>query len=381
MLLAASLYPLSLDASARLWEARAVPRRAQIVGTGGYQPGEPISNEQIEALVGPLPSEVAEGIAIEQRFWQIDPATGEHRENNSDMALKAATLALESAGAAASDVELMILATGTPDYPLPAVVNMVQEALGLERCATLEIRSGGAGWVQGLDIARFYLEQGSYDTALVIGSESISPVLAPVFLGKTPDKIRVRDRLPVYMFGDGAAAAVVTASENGDRGLMPGAMRAVGGSRKPGIHSVGGGTHAPLHEQQRGKKLVDLRVDVVGAGDFTPIMVTEALADAIGRSGVDAESIAHCLIPEGNVGWMLDSLREQGLMTPEWTAMEGKIFDNLAQTGACGCAAVPLFLDHGRRTGLVKKGDRALLIGVEATKWIYAGIIVDWTME
>src|SRR3954468_20061914 len=203
-----------------------MPRRARIVGTGGYQPGEPITNDQIEALVGPLPPEVAEGIAIEQRFWQIDPHTGEHRENNSDMALKAANLALESAGVDAADVELMILATGTPDYPLPAVVNLVQQELGLERCATLEIRSGGAGWVQGLDIARFYLEQGSYATALVIGSESISPVLAPVFLGKPPEKIRVRDRLPVYMFGDGAAAAVVQASENGDGGLRPGAMRA-----------------------------------------------------------------------------------------------------------------------------------------------------------
>src|SRR5262249_31618225 len=117
-------------------------RHARIVGTGGYQPGEPISNDQIEALVGPLPEEVADGIAIEQRFWQIDPETGEHRENNSDMALKAATLALESADVDAAAVDLMILATGTPDYPLPAVVNMVQEKLGLERCATLEIRSG-----------------------------------------------------------------------------------------------------------------------------------------------------------------------------------------------------------------------------------------------
>src|SRR3954462_4034598 len=118
-----------------------MPTHARIAGTGGYQPGEPISNEQNEALVGPLPTEVAEGIAIEQRFWQIDPHTGEHRENNSDMALRAANLALDSAGADAADIELMILATGTPDYPLPAVVNMVQERLGLERCATLEIRS------------------------------------------------------------------------------------------------------------------------------------------------------------------------------------------------------------------------------------------------
>jgi 3-oxoacyl-[acyl-carrier-protein] synthase-3 len=150
---------------------------------------------------------------------------------------------------------------------------------------------------------------------------------------------------------------------------------------KPGIHSVGGGTHAPIHEQMAAKRLVDLRVDAVGAGDFTPVMVTQALSDTLESCGVEATSIDHCLIPEGNVGWLLDSLREAGLFTPEWQAMEGKIFDNLSQMGACGCAAVPLFLDHAWKNGLIKPGDRVMTIGVEATKWIYAGLVVDWTAE
>ena len=200
-------------------------KRAHITGTGGYQPGEPIPTSKIQELVGELIPEVAEGLSIEQRFWQIDIETGEHNENNSDMSYKAAVAALESAEVEPGQVELIIQATGTPDYPLPAVVNQVQERLGIEKCATLEIRSGGAGWPQGVDIARFYLEQGSYETALVIGSESVSPVLAPIFLGKTPDQIRARDKMPVYMFGDGAAAAVLQAKED-EGGLMPGAMRA-----------------------------------------------------------------------------------------------------------------------------------------------------------
>src|SRR3954454_16963597 len=303
-------------------------RHAHIAGTGGYQPGEPIPTSEIERMVGPLPDDVRENLSIVQRFWMIDPETGEHRENNADMSYKAAVQALETAEIEAGEIDLMIQATGTPEYPLPATVNLVQGMLGIEKCATLEIRSGGAGWPQGVDIARFYLEQGSYETALVIGSESVSPVLAPIFLGKTPDQIRARDKMPVYMFGDGAAASVIQAKE-GDGGLMPGAMRAIGGTRKPGIWSVGGGSHEPLHVQQAKPRLVDLRVDVVGAGDFTPIMVTEALTDCLARSGVPADSIDHCLIPEGNVGWMLDSLREAGLMTDEWRAMEGKIFDNL----------------------------------------------------
>lgn len=356
-------------------------RRAQIIGTGGHQPGEAITTDVIEQLVGGLPQEVADGLSIEKRYWLIDMETGEHRENNSDMSLKAAQIALESAGVAPQEVDLMVQATGTPDYPLPPVVNYVQEGLGLEKCSTLEIRSGGAGFVQGLDIARLYLEQGTHDTAVVIGSEAISPVLAPVFLGQDPNKIRIRDRMPLYMFGDGAGAAVVRASEEGDGGVLGASMRCIGGMRKPGIHSVGGGTHAPIHEQLQAKRLVDLRVDAVGAGDFTPVMVTEALSDTLKNCGVEADSIDHCLIPEGNVGWMLDALREAGLFTPEWQAMEGKIFDNLSQMGACGCAAVPLFLDHAWKNGLIKPGQRVMLIGVEATKWIYAGLVLDWTAE
>jgi 3-oxoacyl-[acyl-carrier-protein] synthase III len=353
-------------------------RHAHITGTGGYQPGEPIPTSEIERMVGPLPDDVRDNLSIVQRFWMIDPETGKHNENNADMSYKAAVQALETAQVEAGEIDLMIQATGTPEYPLPATVNLVQGMLGLEKCATLEIRSGGAGWPQGMDIARRYLETGEYKNALVIGSEAISPVLADIYLGKDPDQIRMRDRLPLYMFGDGAAAAVMQGREE-PGGIIGGAMRAIGGTRKPGIHSIGGGTHKPLAEQKAGKRLVELKVDVVGAGEFTPHMVVESLADCLNRTGVDVHEIDHCLIPEGNVGWMLDSLREAGLLTPEWVALDGKIFDNLSMTGAVGCAAVPLFLDDGWRSGLIKQGDRVLIIGVEATKWIYAGIILDWT--
>lgn len=350
-----------------------------VVGTGGYQPGDPISTATIERLAGPLPADILTGISIEQRFWMIDPVTGAHRENNSDMAYKAAVRAIESAGMQPADITLIILATGTPDYPLPPTVNLVQERLGLEKCATLEIRSGGAGVVQALDIARMYLSAGAHRTALVIGSEAISPVLAPIFLGQDPNKIRVRDRMPVYMFGDGAGAMVLQASSE-PGGLLPGAMACIGGFRKPGIQSVGGGTHAPIHEQLKAKRLVDLRVDVVGAGDFTPVMVTNAISETLEQSGVDVETIDLCLVPEGNVAWMLDSLHESGLDAGQWQQLDGKIIDSLATMGAVGCAAVPLFLDDAWRSGRIENGARLMLVGVESTKWIYAGAILDWTL-
>ena len=354
-------------------------RNVHVIGTGGYKPGEPIQTSTIEQLVGPLPDDVRAGIPTEQRYWMIDPLTGEHRDSNSGMARKAAAQAIETAGIDASDITLMILATGTPDYPLPPVVNLIQEQLGLERCATMEIRSGGAGVGQALDIARMYLEAGVHQTALVIGSEAISPILAPVYLGQDVRRIRMRERMPVYMFGDGAGAMVLSASDQ-PGGLFAGATACIGGRRKPGIHAVGGGTHAPIREQMAAKRLVDLRVDVVGAGDFTPVMITEAIRETLDAARVDVETIDACVLPEGNAGWMLDSLVESGLDGAEWKALDGKIIDSLSTIGAVGCAAVPLFLDQAWRAGQIPAGARLMIIGVESTKWIYAGSVIDWTL-
>jgi len=351
-----------------------------VIGTGGHKPGEPIPTSTIERLVGPLPENVRAGMPTEQRYWMIDPETGEHHDSNSGMALKAAVQAIKTAGVDPHEITLMILATGTPDYPLPPVVNLVQEGLGLAHCTTLELRSGGAGVGQALDIARMYLEAGVHRTALIIGSEAISPILAPVYLGRDSRHIRMRDRMPVYMFGDGAGAMILQ-SAAAPGGLHPGASACVGGMRKAGIKAVGGGTHAPISKQLEARRLVDLQVDVVGAGDFTPVMITEAIHATLSIAGVDVDTIDACILPEGNAGWMLESLVESGLDGHEWRSLEGKIVDSLATIGAVGCAAVPLFLDDAWRAGRLARGSRLLLIGVESTKWIYAGSVLDWTLS
>lgn len=357
-------------------------QQVRIISTGSYLPGEPITNEDMERLVGPLPADILEGIQVETRHWMIDPATGEHRENNSEMALKAARQALDRAGLTPEDVDLLLVATASPEYLLPPMATFVQEGLGLPRCATMEIRSGCAGAVEALDVARLYLERGLYRTALVIGSESISPLLAPVFLGKHPDEIRMRDRMNPYNFGDGAGAMILQATDAADGaagGILGAAMACVGGDRKPGMQIVGAGTHAPVHQQLKAKRLVELKVDVVESGRFTPFVLTEALTEVLRASGVGAEEIDVCLIPEGNAGYMTDELRAAGLLTPEWVALEGKIVENLALVGATGSAAVPLALDYAWATGKIKPGDRIMLLAIETSKWKYAGVVLDWT--
>src|SRR3954468_17320386 len=332
----------------------------------------------MEQLVGPLPAEVLEGIQVTQRHWMVDLETGEHLVNNSQMAVEAARDALAHAGVDASEVDLLGLSTASPGYLLPPLVTFVQEALGLERCATMEVRSGCAGFGEALDVARLYIEKGQYQTAVVIGSEAISPLIVPLFLGKDPDKIRMRDRMNPYNFGDGAGAVVVRASDSG-QGIVGSAMAGGGGNKQRASRIFGAGTHEPLHKQLQAKRLVDLKVDVVASGKFTPYVLTEALVEVLKSTGTRAEDIDVCLIPEGNAGYMVEELKEAGLMTPEWTALEGKIVENLALVGATGSAAVPLALDYAWKTGAIKEGDLVMLLAIETSKWKYAGTVLHWT--
>jgi 3-oxoacyl-[acyl-carrier-protein] synthase-3 len=354
-------------------------KTVRVLSTGSYLPGEPLDNAQIERLAGPLPPDILAGIQVERRHWMVDPATGEHRENNTDLAFKAAKQALELASLAPKDVELLVLSTASPDSLLPPVVTFVQDRLGIPSCATLEIRSGCAGAVEGLDVARLYLERGQYRTAVVIGSETISPLLVPVFLGKDPGAIRMRDRLALYNFGDGAGAIVLQAAEAAGGGVLGSAIACVGGGRKPGMQIAGGGTQAPVHKQLKAPRFIELKVDVVESGRFTPHVLTQALVDVLRRSEIRADTIDLCIIPEGNAGYMTDELKAAGLLTPEWLAVEDKIFENLSLVGATGSAAAPLALDHAWKTGRVKAGDRVMLLAIETSKWKYAGVVLGWT--
>jgi 3-oxoacyl-[acyl-carrier-protein] synthase III len=356
-------------------------RSAVLLATGAHLPGEPIDNETLAQVAGPLPDDVLEGIQVKTRHWIADPHTGEQSETNSQMAAKAAQQALARAGVEGGEVDLLVVSTASPEYHLPPTSTLVQEHLGLGKIAAIDIRSGCAGAVEALDLARLYLERGDFDTALVIGSETISPLTVPVFLGKEPEKVRMRDRLGIYNFGDGAGAMVLRAQDGEGRGILGSAIRSTGPDRKAGMQVIGGGTHAPIARQLEAKRLIELKVDVVESGRQTPHVLTEGLSETLERCGVAAEAIDLCVIPEGNAGYMTDELREAGLLTPEWLALESKIFENLALVGATGSAAVPLAIDHAWTTGRVKTGDTMMILAIETSKWKYAGMVMPWTAQ
>jgi 3-oxoacyl-[acyl-carrier-protein] synthase-3 len=356
-------------------------KTVRLVSTGAYLPGPPIGNDEVAALMGPLPAEVLDGIQVKTRHWMVDTETGEHRERNSDMALKAIEQALSRVGIAPDEIDFLAVSTASPDVLLPPMATLLQDRLGLRKCATLDVRSGCAGAVEALDVARMYLERGQYRTAVVVGTETISPLLVPVFRGKDPESIRMRERVGMYSFGDGAGAMVLRAfdDDSGGGGVLASSIACVGGGKKPGMQVVGGGTSLPLMEQLAKPKLFRLNVDVVESGRFTPYVLTEALTELCKAAGITADQVDACVIPEGNASYMTDELEEAGLLTPEWVAIAPKIMENLALVGATGSAALPLALDHVWKTGGVKDGDLVMLLAIETSMWKYAGMVLPWT--
>jgi len=351
-----------------------------IAATGAYLPGAPITNADVERVAGPLPEDILEGIQVKTRHWITDLRTGELTDSNSGMAAKAVQQALARAELDPEEIGLLVVSTASPDYHLPGVATLVQDQLGLRRCAAIDVRSGCAGAVEALDLARMYVERGDHRHAVVVGSEAISPLMVPVFLGRSPERVRMRDRLGVYNFGDGAGAFVLSRDDEAPEGIIgASALACIGGGRAPGMQVVGGATHAPIHRQLEAKRLIELKVDVVEAGRFTPFVLTEGMQDTLARAGVTADAIDACVIPEGNATYMTDELRAAGLLTPEWTALEPKIVENLALVGATGSAAVPLAVDDALVRGRIEPGDVVMLLAIETSKWKFGGLVARWT--
>jgi 3-oxoacyl-[acyl-carrier-protein] synthase-3 len=353
----------------------------QILGTGSQLPGPPIDNATLERYVGSLPADILDGIQVKQRHWIADLDTGEHSSSNAEMAAGACVRALAAAAVSADEVELLIVSTASPDYLLPPMVTLLQDRLGLASCCTLEIRSGCAGFVEALECARLMLQSGGYRTALVVGSEAISPLLVPVFRDRDPQRIRMRERLGLYSFGDGAGAVVLRrddAAADSD-GLRPAALRCVGGGRPPGMRIVGGGTATPIHQQLSARRLIDLQVDVVASARFTPSVIAQGLADVLGRAGLNASDVDHCVLPEGNADYLTEEMDRAGFSSHDWEAVRPRVVENLTTVGATGSAAVPLALDEAWRDGRLQPGTQVMLLAIETSKWKYAGSVVGWT--
>ena len=303
---------------------------ARITGTGGYLPDKVLTNKDLETLVDTSDEWIVSRTGIRERHIAADD------EFTSDLALHACRRALEAAARSADDVDLIVLATSTPDMVFPSSACLLQAKLGVKRGAAFDVQAVCSGFVYALATADLFIKSGAYRCALVVGAEVFSRILD------------WEDRGTCVLFGDGAGAVVLEAS--GEPGILSSHLRADGSYSRilntPG-HVCRGAIQGDPTLKMDGGAVFKLAVRVL----------EESAHEAMAANGLRVADIDAYIAHQANVRILSHVARKLDL--PESKCIV--TVDRHANTSA---ASVPLALDVAVRDGRVRPGHLVLMQGV-----------------
>ena len=309
---------------------------AKIIGTGSYLPPRRVTNHDLAAQLAEKGVETSDEwifsrSGISARHWAEPDVT------SSDLAVKAAERALEAAGIDRQSIDLIIVATSTPDFVFPSAACLVQQKLGItNHCAAFDLQAVCSGFVYALATAEKFIRSGSHRNALVIGSEVFSRILD------------FNDRTTCVLFGDGAGAVVLSASE--EPGILSSAMHSDGSHVDilcvPGNVSGGNITGNPFLHMD-GQAVFKLAVTVLDK------VAREALAGA----QFPADKVDWLIPHQANIRIMQSTARKLGLPAERMVA-------TVHEHGNTSAASIPLALDVAVRDGRIGAGHHVLMEGV-----------------
>ena len=301
-------------------------RRSTVAGAGSALPKRQVSNAELAAQVDTSDDWIVERTGIRNRH------IADASETTATLAHEAAVNALEHAGMQANEIDLIVLATATPDQTFPSSATKVQAMLGINDCIAFDVHAVCTGFLYALTVADSMLRSGSAETALVIGSETFSRILD------------WEDRTTCVLFGDGAGALALKAEE-GERGILSTKLHADG--RHNELLFVDGGpstTQTVGKLRMKGREV--FRHAVVNLAD----VLNEVMADA----GLDSADI-DWVVPHQANARILDATAKKLGLPPEKVVVT---VDRHANTSA---ASVPLAFDAAVRDGRIKRGDLVVL--------------------
>lgn len=327
-----------------------IGRTCSISAVGSYVPGKVLTNDDLEKRIDTTNEWITTRTGIKERRIADDD------EHTSDMAAHAAQRALERAEVDPADVDLIILATITPDMPFPATACLVQEKLGAHNAAAFDIEAACSGFVYALEIGQQFIMSRTYNTVLVIGAEKLSSIMD------------WEDRNTCVLFGDGAGAAVLQNREN-SHGLLTACMGADG--RKASILSQpGGGCLHPATAKTVSDRLHFLRMDGKDVFKSAVNAMATAAREALGRCELEIDRIK-CIIPHQANMRILKAVGDR------LGASEDQVFSNLERYGNTSAASVAIALDEAVEQGKVERGDLILLL-VFGAGLTWGAAIIEW---
>lgn len=305
--------------------------RAVVAGVGSYLPERVMTNDDMSKVVDTSSEWIVQRTGIRQRHIAAEGQT------TSDLATEAATRALAHAGVTPQEIDLVILATSTPDNTFPATAVAVQHRLGIMQGAAFDVQAVCSGFVYAMTIADSFVRAGNAKNVLVIGAETFSRLLDWT------------DRTTCVLFGDGAGAAVLRAEEVTDgepeRGILTCHLRS-DGAHKEKLYVDGGpsSTQTTGHLRMQGR---DVFKHAVG-------MISDVVTDAFAASGTSSEDLTWFIPHQANKRIIEASADKLGIDMK-------KIVMTVENHGNTSAASIPLAMDVAVKDGRVKRGDLVML--------------------
>ena len=325
-------------------------RTVSIIGTGSYVPERILTNADLEKMVDTSDEWIRSRTGISERRIAAPDETTSH------MAVKAARAAIEQAGITPEEIDLIIVATVTPDMFFPSTACMVQRQLVAKRAACFDISAACSGFVFALEIAQQFITSSTYNTVLVIGADKLSNL------------VDWTDRNTCVLFGDGAGAAVLR-NRSGAHGVISTYMGSDGNFAD--ILSIPGGPSCT----SASKDAPDQRLNIIKMSgkevykQAVNAMLTAANT-ALEQSGLKAEDLA-CIIPHQANMRIIEAIADRMKVPLD------RFLVNLDRYGNTSAAAVAIALDEANRTGRMQIGDYVLLV-VFGGGLTWASSVIQW---
>jgi 3-oxoacyl-[acyl-carrier-protein] synthase III len=328
--------------------------KAQIASVGTYVPQRRMPNSELAEMVDTSDEWIHSHTGIRNRHIAADS------EATSDLAYNASVQALERASMDPSDIDLVLLATSTPDYPgLPSTASIVQDRIGAHKAGAMDIVAACTGFVYALETARAYVTSGAARNVLVIGSEVYSRIL------------NWKDRNTCVLFGDGAGAVVVRRAdeEAGASGMLDSVLRSRG-SGAGTLLRPSGGSRSPVVPGETEIESTKLRMDGRRVYMFAVGAITEVVNDLLERNDLTMDQIDHVVPHQANMR-IIEAACKRGGFPAE------KFFTNLEEYANTSAASIPIALNEMVETGKLNRGDMVITVGFGGGL-TYGGNLIRW---
>lgn len=314
-------------------------QNAAIISAGSYAPEQIIPNSYFNELLGEdVDTWLREFVQIYERRWCRED------ESTADLAEKAALEALESGGISAADLDLIIVATDTPEFISPSTASVLQDRIGATNAGTFDINTACAGFVTALDVGAKYIRADEdYQYVLVVGAYAMSK-----YLNKS-------DKKTVTLFADGAGAVLLKAEKDTNRGFL--ASKLVSMGKYNGWMGIyGGGTHQPVDSKMIEAHDHQLKFVKKFPKELNPDTWAEMARNMSKKSGVALEDVTQFFVTQLNINAIWDTMDQIGIS-------RDKAHTIMHHYGYTGSACIPMAFHDAWKKGLVKQGDVVQFIG------------------